>query len=342
MKKVHATLLGVGLAFLAFLIWRTGIHQIWQQLTLLGWGLIPIILAEGVAEFFHTISWRYCFSGMHRRIPLPSLFRIHLAGYAVNFLTPTASMAGEVAKGALLVGDRKGTEAVAGVLIGKLSFGLAHLLFVILGLSVVLPGLQLSPALQLLLFLSGGALAAGIGAFLRLQKQGKLVGVLKWLIARRIFAKALQPFVKPMERVDEVLKAFYRERPWDLARSVFWHLLGYGVGIFSVWYFLFLLNKDPGFVAAARIWFLTLWIDLVTFAVPLNLGVLEGGRLVAFRSFGFGAVPGMTFGIVTRLAQVFWAGVGLINYALLITWRKSVSSRIANGERCDSAKLHST
>jgi len=61
-----------------------------------------------------------------------------------------------------------------------------------------------------------------------------------------------------------------------------------------------------------------LWFDLVTFAVPLNLGVLEGGRVLAFSAFGFGGVVGMTFGVAARVAQLFWAGVGLVIYALLI------------------------
>jgi hypothetical protein len=84
------------------------------------------------------------------------------------------------------------------------------------------------------------------------------------------------------------------------------------------WYFLVLVNGHADVAAAARVWILAVWIDLVTFAVPMNLGVLEGGRLVAFRLVGFGVLPGVSFGLVTRMAQLFWAGVGLINYALLI------------------------
>ena len=76
--------------------------------------------------------------------------------------------------------------------------------------------------------------------------------------------------------------------------------------------------RHPAFVAA-RVWCLVLWFDLVTFAVPFSLGVLEGGRAVAFHAFGFAALPGLTFGIVTRLAQLFWAAFGLVNYALMIT-----------------------
>jgi len=204
------------------------------------------------------------------------------------------------------------------MVIGKLSFGLAHLLFVAVASIVFLPVMRFPPALRTALVLGSATLAGGTVVFLLLQKHGKLGVFVRWLIARNILAKTLRGIVPTIDRVDKALKTFYRERPWDLARSVFWHLLGYVVGVFATWYFLFLLREDRGLIVAAQIWCLVLWFDLVTFAVPLNLGVLEGGRLVAFRVFGFGALPGMTFGMVSRVAQLFWAGFGLVNYALLI------------------------
>jgi uncharacterized protein (TIRG00374 family) len=319
MRKVHTALLALGMAFLVYLIWRTGVRELWHQLTMLGWGLAPIILAEGLAEFFHAVSWRYCFTGSQRSVPMLRLFRIHLAGYAVNFVTPTASVAGEATKAALLAERRGGPEAVAAVLIGKLSMALGHLSFVIIGSAVILSGMQWPPLLRTALIAGVTLLALGIAVFMFLQTQGKLATLPRWLIARNICAKTLQRFVGPMERVDETLKVYYRERPWNLVWSVIWHWLGYAVGIFTTWYFLHLVEGHADIAAAARIWFLAMWIDLVTFAVPLNLGVLEGGRAMAFRMVGFGILPGMTFGLATRAAQIFWAGCGLFNYALMIT-----------------------
>ena len=56
MRKVHTILFALGLIFLVFLILRIGVYQLWRQLTMLGWGLIPLILAEGLAEFFHAAA----------------------------------------------------------------------------------------------------------------------------------------------------------------------------------------------------------------------------------------------------------------------------------------------
>jgi hypothetical protein len=64
-----------------------------------------------------------------------------------------------------------------------------------------------------------------------------------------------------------------------------------------------------------------MWFDLLTFAVPMNVGSLEGTRIVALKALGFTSLMGMTYGIALRLAQIFWAGVGLVSYALMTSTR---------------------
>ena len=115
-----------------------------------------------------------------------------------------------------------------------------------------------------------------------------------------------------------MLKQFYRERPWDLAQAIGWHLVGYSIGIAPTWLFLHLLQPESAsLLLAAAAWFLGMWFDLLTFAVPLNLGTLEATRIVAFRAIGYTALMGMTYGIALRLAQMFWAGFGLITHGLV-------------------------
>src|SRR3954463_2246309 len=101
MKKFNFILLWVGLAFLTYLIATMGPGKLYRQVCSLGLGLVPFILAEGVAEMIHTVGWRNCLSEPHRSISWWLLFQIRMSGYAVNYLTPTASMGGEVTRVAL-------------------------------------------------------------------------------------------------------------------------------------------------------------------------------------------------------------------------------------------------
>jgi uncharacterized protein (TIRG00374 family) len=333
MKKLHAILLVLGVAFLAWLVWKIGARELWHELTLLGWGLVPLILCEGVAEVVHTVGWRHCLSGPGRSLPLARLFRIRMAGYAINYVTPTAALGGEVTKAVLLASKQRGAEAVSGVLIGKICFALGHLLFVALGSLVILWRIKLPRTLWVGMLVSSVLLAGGMVTFLLLQKHGKVGVLIRWLAARKIGGGALQRFAEDVTGVDEALKVFYRERPLDLGLAVGWHLLGFSVGIVQTWLFFHWLNKDVSLAVTAGTWFLGMWFDLLTFAVPMNLGALEGSRIVALKAIGYNALLGMTYGVALRLALLFWTGFGLVNYALLAAQAGGPNSKMP-AEHC--------
>ena len=318
MKKLHAVLLTLGIGCFVYLLVRMGVGELWRQLSMLGWWLVPLIMCEGLAEMVHTLGWRHCLSGPHRSLPWATLFGIRMAGYAINYLTPTATMGGEVSKGVLLAGRHRGAEAASGVLIGKVCFALAHLLFVTLGAALILWQVHLPPGLWAAMLTSGALVGTGMLTLLWLQARGKLGAVARWLATRKLGGQALENAARKMTDLDEVLKQFYRERPWDLAQAICWHLAGYSIGIAPTWLFLHLLQPESAsLLLAAAAWFLGMWFDLLTFAVPLNLGTLEATRIVAFRAIGYTALMGMTYGIALRLAQMFWAGFGLITHGLV-------------------------
>ena len=115
MKKLNVILLILGVVFLGWLIHKIGLRELSLELTSLGWGLVPFILGEGIAEMIHTIGWRHCLSGPNRTLSWIQLFRIRMAGYAINYLTPTGALGGEVTRVALLASNQRGPEAVSGV-----------------------------------------------------------------------------------------------------------------------------------------------------------------------------------------------------------------------------------
>ena len=313
---------------LIFLIWKIGIFELWHELTLLGWGLVPLILIEGIADIFHAIGWRFCLSGPHRALPFVRIFRIRMAGFAINHLTPTASLGGEVTKGALLSLDHKSPEAVTGVLIGKLSFAISQLLFVACGSILVLSHIQLPSALWIGMLVSSGLLFSGILGFLLIQKYGKLGSLIRWLVSHRIGGNFLRRLSDEINEIDNALKFFYQNHPTSLPFAIFWHVVGFGVGIIKTWYFLSLLTGEASIPVAAGIWFLATWFDLLTFAIPFDLGVQEGTRVIAFKALGFDLVTGMTYGLTLRLEQIFWALFGLLNYALLL-WEKRMKGSLS-------------
>jgi len=323
MKKIHQFLLVAGFVFLGCLIWKIGADRIWNKLAVLGWGGLALFVTfEFLAEGIHTVGWSYCLSAPYRRLPWLLRFRIRMAGNAVNYLTPTGGLGGEVTKAAMLSSSHQGPEAISGVIVGRVCSGMAHLILVAAGSMIVVCRANLPPAAWAAMFVSGGVVAAGIVAFLLIQRHGQLGALIRWLASLKFAGAALQNFARQLTNVDEALKIFYRDRPRDLFRAVLWQMLGHSIGLLQIACFFYLLHHPVTVEAIATVWILGLWFDLLTFAVPLNMGTLEGGRMVAFQAVGLGAPTGLTFGIALRLAQLSCACFGLVNYATFpAVWR---------------------
>jgi uncharacterized protein (TIRG00374 family) len=330
LKKFHIATILFGAGLLVLLIWEIGLDALWLDLCLLGWGLAVFILIEGIVDILHTVAWRYCLSSAYRSLSFFRLFGIRLAGGSINYVTPTADLGGEVIKGSLLSLSHSGPEAATGVIIGKLSYALSQLLFVVLGSALILWRIDLPAAGSAAMLAGSVLLGAGIVGFLIVQKRGKLGVVVRWLVTHNLGGKILKKAADQITQVDQALQRFYQERPMDLPLSMCWHMLGMTCSIMKTWYFIFMLT-DSSFSAAAGVWFLGTWFDLLTFAVPMGLGVQEGSRVIAFKALGFNLSLGLTYGIALRLEQIFWAGAGLLMYVALLA--QDGERRLPSGKR---------
>ncbi len=338
MKKFNIGSLVLGVALLIVLIWKVGPDALWRDLLLLGWGMVPFVLIEGAAFVLHTVAWRYCLAEAYRSLPFLRLLGINLSGNAISYFTPTATLGGEVIKGTLLSSSHPGPEAATGVLIGKVSFALAHLLFVMVGSILIIWKINL-PATGAATLLAGSAiLGSGILGFLVIQKKGQLGAVVRWLVAHGVGGRPLKRAALQITRVDEALLLFYRERPLDFFLSMFWHTLANFCSIVRTWVF-FLWVAEGSLLSAAGIWFLGTWFDMLTFAVPLGIGVQEGFRVVAFKALGFTLDLGLTYGIAVRLEQIFWGVVGLAVYPALLSGRSKENACAEEDAARDCAQL---
>ena len=321
MKKFHIAAILLGASLLILLIWQIGLDALWRDLCLLGWGLGVFVLLEGIVDIFHTVGWRYCLSPPYRSLSFFRLFGIRLAGSSINYVTPTADLGGEVIKGTLLSLNHLGPEAATGVIIGKLAYILSQLIFVVLGSTLILWKIDLPAAGLAAMFVGSALLGAGIAGFLVVQKYGKLGVVVRWLVAHKVGGEILKQAGDQITQVDQALQLFYKEHPRDLPLAVLWHMLGMVFSIMKTWYFL-LLVTDGSFFSAAGIWLLGTWFNLLTFAVPMGLGVQEGSRVLAFKILGFNVALGLTYGIALRLEQIFWAAAGLLIYVALLAEKR--------------------
>jgi hypothetical protein len=227
--------------------------------------------------------------------------------------------------------SRNGTDAATGVIIGKLSYALTQFLYAFLGSIIILSKINLPSVAFKLLFAGSALVGAGIIGFLLVQKYGKLGAILRWLVDRNIGGKWLKKAAGYVSEVDQALADFYRNRPLDLFLSIFWHSVGMTFSIVKAWYFLYLLS-DGDLALAAGVWFLGTWLDLVTFPIPLEIGVQESIRVIVFTALGFSMAMGLTYGLALRVEQIAWAIVGFAAYAVLAKSGRAVAEEVIVAE----------
>ena len=306
----------MGAILLVVMISNIGIDSLWHNFLLLGWGIIPVIFLEGLGYIFHTFAWRHCLSEPYRSMPFLRLYWIMMAGFSINYITPTAGLGGEVTKSSLLSLNHRSSGAVTGVIIDKLSFAVSQLIYVVLGSLILLFNANIPKGVWSFLLVGSTVLGTAMLTFFIIQRHGKLGAIIRWLATKRIARKPLKKAADSISKIDEGLKLFYKEHPLDLPFSILWHIAGFSCGIMQCWFFLSIVSDNSSLIIAASIWLLSTWIELMAFAIPTNVGVIEATQLFVFKALSFDAALGLTYGITLRLEQLLWSLFGLVIYAI--------------------------
>lgn len=318
MKKFHSIALISGLILFSFLIWKIGPGDLWRQLATLGWGLLPMILMNGATKFLHAAGWRYCLYGPHRSLPFFQVLMIRMAGFSINQLTPTATIGGDVSMGALLAMANPGTEAVGSAMIGKLSHALAQLIFAVIGSIFILLGLSLPEGGWWAMITGSCLLGVGIAAFFIFLKYGIFGASLRWMVSRGYGGKTIEEAASKITQVDEETKRYYQTNNIDFLLSIFWNVLALAGGILQTWFFFHFTDIKTTWLIVAAVWFLATWFEIASFAIPSNVGILEGTSVIVLKIAGFSSALGLAYGIALRIGQLFWTAIGLVCYLILV------------------------
>jgi glycosyltransferase 2 family protein len=303
-SKLLASLGALGLVVL---LWRIDLNAVKLSLLHVGWGMALVLNQEIVAHALNGWAWRFAFTPESaRRVSLGELIRLRVAGDAINYLTPTATIGGEVAR-TMLLSDAYGVEARAvSVVTAKATQTLAQAFFISAGLIFIAEeSIRIATARWVLAGAGVGVVAVILIAWHLAARCGGMVAA--W---RRVVGAGLVGFVW--------------SHPDRVALSTLLFALAYAWGaVEAYWICRFLLHPVPPATAFA-IEVLSITIDGLLFVVPAKIGTQEGGKVVAFAALGLPGSLGFAFGIIRHVRELVWAAAGILIYCLAI--RRGTSS----------------
>jgi uncharacterized protein (TIRG00374 family) len=287
----------------------------------LSWRLaIVLCFPVALVMLFDTLGWRFAF--LRDGVAFRTLFTARLAGEAFNLVTPTAAVGGEAVKAWLLRGVVPLAASVPSVIVAKTTIVLAQGLFLLLGVvlawSSTPRGSILFRAMLWLLAIEAVALAGFVVAQLR--------GMLAWggRLVTQLGVKGVR--TEALDRIDDVLARFYRTAPGRLTLSIAFHFVAWLLGAVETWLILGFLGVPVSLTAATVIEAFATAIRFATFLIPASLGALEGGYVLTFAALGLGSTTAVSFGLIRRIREAVWIGLGLVAFAAMRTGGEATES----------------
>jgi len=321
-RAVTWLLFVVGLASLVVLLWRMGPGTIMTQLTAVGWKLPLVVLPYILVAIFDTLGWWFAFPEKPYPFGYFDLFRLRLAAKAINDITPSFSMAGELAKvHVLLLRGIDGAAAMTSVVAAKTTITLSELWFLFVGLLLV--PLKVPPAGVLFPEVWIGLLVAGLGiaGMILWQRNGFFRPFIRLYQRIGLPRRFLKRYGKVMRSTDDMLAQYMRESSVDFWSSCLMHFIGWVAGGLEVWIILACMGVHIDLGTAIVVEALLVIVQGMTGFMPANLGALEGGAVGIFLWIGLSPQTALAFMLLRRLRQVMWIGAG---FAIL--------GRLAHGE----------
>lgn len=315
-QAVQLALAGGGLVLFAVLVHGVGVERLAEDLRRFGWALLGVVAFELVIDACNTAAWRKTLPPA-APVGYPLLFCVRQAGVAINQLTPTATVGGEVAK-AMLLRPRLATVTTGASLVAaRMSYALGQAVLVLLGLSAVLARTRDTPDLGFAIVVAFGATVTGTIAFVWLQRRGIFAPLVATARRLGVGRALLDRLHAGSEALDRQLAAYYRERPGAFVGSVLWHVAGQLVGLLQLSFILSALGTPTGLATCLALEAFALVLDSAAFLVPGRIGVQEAGRVLVFTTFGFGAATGLAVAVIVRLTQLVVAALGMLAFAVL-------------------------
>jgi uncharacterized membrane protein YbhN (UPF0104 family) len=314
-RGIELACLALGAAVLGGTVWAIGADTLVRDLRAMGWGLAALLLIESLSVALNTGGWALGFPSGERPVSAPRLFAARLAGDGVNYLTPSATVGGELLRLRLLGPHIPVSLRLGSVSVAKVGQSLAQAVFILLGLAIVLPGLAVA---HHWLGWTGAivvALMAGATAVVHWVGFVWAVGRGFWTTARGALRRVRLGWLLPASWAGpgrDLDAALARLGPWRAAASLGCFVAGWTVGAAEIYLILHWVGGAVDWRTALALEAGSVFIDGILFFVPAKVGTQEGGKVLLFAALGLNPARGLTVGIVRRIRELTYAGLGLM------------------------------
>lgn len=317
MKKIEILLLCVGLIMLGVLIKQMNMPLVISAVIKIGiFGFIFIYVQEIVAISLNSLGWQFAFTkDIGYKIGFKKILQLRIIGDGINYLTPSATLAGEWTKAVMLGKQYPLAVRLSSVAVSKITQAIGMVICSVTG--IVWAFYAHVDFADMGKYIKGGGGLLGIILLLIVALEIR-AGIMKRRAAKQLEENA--PKDKKLSvwghlrSVDKEIMTFISDYPLRFAMSVLCYLGAYVWGAFEVFFLCKFLGVSVTWGTALLVEMLSIFMDGIFFAVPGKAGTQEATKTAIFTALGFNPDFGFSFAISRHLREIAWALTGFVLY----------------------------
>src|SRR5258708_9744123 len=203
----------VGLVAIALLLWKLDARVVLRTVSHVGFGIFLILALEIVTITLNAIGWRLSFAAAEApAYRIGELGKLWVAMDGINYLIPTGTIAGEVARTSMLNESHPVAIRTSSAVLSRFSAQVAQIVFILTGVIFLVSDLRRLGnyrsmpviATVLLAFVSIGALIYALGGY-------------RWIAASESAPTDAKGMLRSMSLT---LRRYLGRHPWRLLASI--------------------------------------------------------------------------------------------------------------------------
>ena len=305
----------LGASVLAWLVWREGPEEIWENLLSFGpWPFIGFLALSFVNMCILAWRWKLIIGSYRQGKHRMSFWRVLLhrfGGFAFNYITPVGHVGGEPVRIALLTRDGIPVRQATSATILDTSFELASFaVFILIGILLAsLSGVTNGGTIWLM-FAAGLAVLVLLVGGLYLLMRG--VGVIEYIlrVSRLDRIKLMRGVCKEIINIEHLMTTFLRGNRKFIFLIAAISAVSITIRVIEVWYLAYFLGVVMNFGQA----FLTSTLPGISLFLPIpgGVGVFEGSFATVFALLAL-PLNAIAFAVIIRARDLLFIIIGMIH-----------------------------
>lgn len=334
MKKLDNIFFCVGIVAFAIMAMQLNLQEVIDGVKRAGYWFPAVVFLWALLYIINTASWGIIIKSLSPTSTLKKLwlYKVTVAGFALNYATPGGLMGGEAYRISQLT-PRIGIEkASSSVILYVMTHIFSHFWFWLVSAVLyiireiitykTLPHEDWTPSLtgRAGVGLLVGAIIifclSAIWLFLKGYRNGivntlvRILSHIPWL--KKKSAGFIETNREKFDNIDLQISTLHSKNRTTFFLAVFLEFMCRVLSSFEIMFILLIITPDITFLDSMLILAFTSLFANALFFIPLQLGGREGGFMLSVSGLSISASAGVFVALIARLRELFWTGLGLL------------------------------